>query len=346
VDFKPNGEQLALQQGIRSFCDAQLGLEGLRESELGQGFADALWQQFAELGVFQLRVAEAQGGLGLGAADAVLVFEELGRALAPGPLVWSVLARDWVAGVADGRAVVGGLDLLTPSSQPHLIEHRGALDALLLLRPEGVFLADLAVLEALPVGCPLDPLTPIHHAEHLPDARQLAGPVEALQLQLEGMSLVAAQLLGIAEATLDIALAYAKEREQFGRTIGSFQAIKHMLADMFARQELARASVYAAGALLDYPEADDPAQAVRGAKLIASEAARRNARDCIQIHGGIGYTWEVADHYYLKRARVLEASFCQTDELAEQIANQLARISEARAPSTQAAQPGGASRGA
>ena len=92
------------------------------------------------------------------------------------------------------------------------------------------------------------------------------------------MSLVAAQQLGIAQATLDIALAFAKEREQFGRTIGSFQAIKHLLADMFARQELARAAVYAAGASLDHPEVGDVEQTVRGAKIVADYPVKVDRR--------------------------------------------------------------------
>jgi len=116
-------------------------------------------------------------------------------------------------------------------------------------------------------------------------------------------------MLGVAEATHDLAVAYAKEREQFGRPIGSFQAIKHMLADSFVRKEVARASAFAAAATLDHPEVGDVAQAVSGAKINAGEAAMKNARTCIQVHGGMGYTWEVATHYYLKRAWVLENRF-------------------------------------
>jgi alkylation response protein AidB-like acyl-CoA dehydrogenase len=124
-------------------------------------------------------------------------------------------------------------------------------------------------------------------------------------------------MLGVAEATHDLAVAYAKEREQFGRPIGSFQAIKHMLADSFVRREVARASVYAAAATLDHPEAGDVAQAVAGAKVNASEAAMKNARTCIQVHGGMGYTWEVPAHYYLKRAWVLEQRFGTTAAYAD-----------------------------
>ena len=130
----------------------------------------------------------------------------------------------------------------------------------------------------------------------------------------------AAELLGIAESTLELANEYAKRREQFGRTIGSFQSIKHMLADMFVRQEVARAAVYAAGATLDDPTVGEASRAVSAAKITAGEAAMKNARACIQIHGGMGYTWEMPPHYYLKRTWVLENAFGTVDEHAEGVA--------------------------
>ena len=142
----------------------------------------------------------------------------------------------------------------------------------------------------------------------------------ARQIQLEGAALVAAQMLGIAESTLELATEYAKRREQFGRPIGSFQAIKHMLADMFVRQEAARAAVYAAGATLDDPVVGDVARAVASAKIVAGEAAMKNARACIQVHGGMGYTWEIPAHYYLKRAWVGENAFGDADEHADRVA--------------------------
>jgi alkylation response protein AidB-like acyl-CoA dehydrogenase len=225
-----------------------------------------------------------------------------------------------------GECVVGGLDLEFDRQTPHLIEHKEQLDTLLLLRDDGVYRVAPGELRGSSVAVSLDPLTPVFHAEALPEGDQIADADRARRLRLEGMSLVAAELLGIVEATLSIALAYAKEREQFGRSIGSFQAIKHLLADMFARQELIRASVYAAGATLDDPGVGDVEQAVRGARLLAAEAAVKNARSCIQIHGGMGYTWEVPDHYYLKRAMVLQNSFGDDRDHAAAIAEIVARV--------------------
>jgi alkylation response protein AidB-like acyl-CoA dehydrogenase len=184
---------------------------------------------------------------------------------------------------------------------------------------------DPKALTAEPVAIPLDPLTPLHHVTDVPGGERLAGPDEARRLWLAGAALVSGQLLGIAEATLELALDYARKREQFGRTIGSFQAIKHMLADMFVRQEVARAGAYAGGATLDHPEVGDVERAVSGAKVTSGESALENAKACIQVYGGMGYTWEAPAHYYLKRAWVLETIFGTREEHCSQLADRADR---------------------
>ena len=309
MDFRVNADQQALKDGVRSFCEGRVNLDTLRELEETDGFARPLWKGLAELGVFSLRLPEEQGGTGLGMAESVLVFEELGRSLAPGPLLWSQLAAGLVEGAASGDAVVGGLDLTGSVCEPYLVEHWQALDVLLILRRDRIERVDPKGLSLERVATPLDPLTPLHHLAKLPVGEEIGGADRARELRLEGAALASAQLLGIAEATLDLALDYAKEREQFGRVIGSFQALKHMLADMFARRELARAAVYAAGATLDHPAVGDVERAVSTGKLMAGEAAMKNARACIQIHGGMGYTWEVPAHYHYKRTWVLQSLF-------------------------------------
>lgn len=324
MDFRVTEAQQELRNAVQSFCRARVTVSLLHELATKEGFDRSLWKELAELGVFGLRHPEARGGSGLGMAEAVVVFEELGRCVAPGPLVWSHLAADFVEGAASGAVVVGGLDLTGASPAPYLVEHWDALDVLLLLKRDGVERLDPKRLAVQPVSTPLDPLTPLHHAEGLPRGEPIAGADVARRLRLEGTTLVAAQLLGIAEATLELAISYAKIREQFGRAIGSFQVLKHMMADMFARQELARAAVYAAAATLDRPEVGDVERAVSSAKLVAGEAAMKNSRACIQIHGGMGYTWEIPAHYYFKRTWVLESWFGTTDEHSLRLAEQVA----------------------
>jgi alkylation response protein AidB-like acyl-CoA dehydrogenase len=128
---------------------------------------------------------------------------------------------------------------------------------------------------------------------------------DAAALRRAATVLVAAEAVGVAERTLEMSVEFAKVREQFGKPIGTFQAIKHRCADMATRTEVARAVVtYAAVAVQDgEPDADFH---VHSAKALAADAAIQNATDNVQNHGGMGYTWESDAHLYLKRARVLE----------------------------------------
>ncbi len=327
MDFQLTEDQQALQSGVRSFCEGRVPVEQLPEIVKQGGFDRGLWSEIAELGVFGLRLSEDDGGIGLGAADAVLVFAELGRRLVPGPMVWSHLAAGWIDGADTGDVVVGGLDLICEQRSVILIEHLDALDTLMVLRDDGVYQIDPRLLKAEPVGVPLDPLTPMHHVAHLPLGDRIGGAEDAARMWSAGGAIAAAQLLGIAEATLELATGYALKREQFGRIIGGFQAVKHILADMFVRQEVARAAVYAAGATIDDPVVGDVARAVSAAKLCAGDAAMKNSRACIQVHGGMGYTWEVPAHYYLKRTWVLESIFGTSEEHESRIAD---LISEGR----------------
>ncbi|WP_234101977.1 acyl-CoA dehydrogenase family protein, partial [Streptomyces venezuelae] len=138
---------------------------------------------------------------------------------------------------------------------------------------------------AVPVRS-VDPLTPLHR---VPAKGGAEAGVEVL--------LTAAEQVGSAGRTTEMAVSYAREREQFGQVIGGFQAVKHLCAGMLVRTELARAAVRAASLTADPVE-------IAGAKLLADEAATGNARDCLQVHGGMGFTWEADVHLHLKRAWV------------------------------------------
>ncbi len=321
MDFQPTEDQKALREGIRSFVEGQLPFDRIPDLEKSKGFDRDLWNELAEMGVFALRLSEDEGGVGLGFSDAVLVFAELGRRLVPGPIVWTHLAASLVDGAATGETIVGGLDLLGPSDDPILVEYFDVLDVLLVLRDDGVYRVDPAVCTATEVETPLDPLTPIHLVSDLPPGDAIGDADAARRLRLEGAAIVSGVQLGLAEGALELANDYAKERQQFGRPIGGFQAVKHMLAEMFVKQEAARAGAYNAGATLDAPEVADVQKAVSSAKVTAGESAIRNARTGIQVHGGMGFTWEVLAHYYLKRAWVCENVFGTQDEHAEKIAS-------------------------
>jgi alkylation response protein AidB-like acyl-CoA dehydrogenase len=323
MNFSLNDDQIALQQGTRDFCEQEFPLDGLAALEKAPVTRER-WKQLAEMGVFSLRLPEAQGGVGLGMAEAVLVFTELGRRLVPGPLVWSHLAASAIDGAASGDVIVGGLDDAHPTNRPQLIEHAGALDAFVVLGRGGATRAPASALAGRDFATPLDPLTPVRHVAALPQGAVLGDAAFAARWRRDGALLTAALQLGIADTTLELAVEYAKKREQFDRPIASFQAIKHAAADMYVRLESARAAVYAAGATCDDAAIGDAERAVSSARVVAGEAALKNARMCIQIYGGMGFTWEMPPHYYLKRALVLEHAFGTTDDHCEIVAESAA----------------------
>ncbi|WP_444971413.1 acyl-CoA dehydrogenase family protein [Streptomyces sp. SAI-25] len=349
MDLQLSDDQRALRSGMRDLLGAVFDREALRAAvERGGAVDRGLWRELGAAGLFALRLPEEAGGVGLGLPEAVLLFEEAGRALLPGPLVATHLAAGAVEGAAEGEAVVtvaegGGRPvahlaeadavLVRPGVRagPGALAGSGGLTGLGVLTGEALA---ASVAEAGPVRS-LDPLTPLHRAEGLAGAvtglvgaaTGLSGAAMELARAAAGLArgseaypgafrdhgalLTAAEQLGSATRTTEMAGQHARAREQFGAPIGSFQAVKHLCADMLARTEPARSALYAAALTADPVE-------IAAAKLLADEAAVRNARDCLQIHGGMGFTWEADVHLHLKRAW-LRASRWLTAAEAEEI---------------------------
>ncbi|HVA04354.1 MAG TPA: acyl-CoA dehydrogenase family protein [Acidimicrobiales bacterium] len=322
MDFELSEDEVALADGMRRLCAGRFPLERIRAAEGERVVIDASgWSELAEAGVFSLRLAEEAGGLNLGTAAAAVVFEELGRALVPGPILASHLAAGLVEGAADGKVMVGAVSRpRADATSPVVIEHLGSLDALVVVGEDGLALVDPASLDAVAVDRSLDPLTPLWRVDHLPVGDAVGGPDDTATWWRDASVLGGALLVGLAGATVDLAVGYAKERQQFGKAIGSFQAVKHLCADMLVRSEVARAAVHAAAVTIDQPDVGDAVRAAAGAGLLAVEAAMANGKACIQVHGGMGFTWEVPAHLYLMRARVLAGELEGTDALAELVA--------------------------
>ena len=386
MDFQLSDDQKALAGVVRSLCEGRFPLDRLRQAEGRQRVVTSEdWAMLGEAGVFSIALATDRGGVGLGLADAAVVFEELGRALIPGPLVGSFLGAGLVAGAAEGATVVGVLeetemmagDARGPDQGAVIIEHMGSLDALLIVpttgavspAPEGshgptlsrgnvAVLLDVAELQSAgrPVEHPFDPLTPVWRVPRADFSSLRAGatavaPIDPAfpgrpdslldgptsfspsSLWQRGAVITAALQVGMAARCTEMATAYAKERRQFGRPIGGFQAVKHLCADMLVRAEVARSAVQAAAVIAEDPQARaDVAEGagvspgamtertVFGAKLLADEAAVTNTRACIQVHGGMGFTWELPLHLFLKRARVLATTFGPVKDLELEVA--------------------------
>ncbi|MFB7220997.1 acyl-CoA dehydrogenase family protein [Streptomyces sp. NPDC056227] len=323
MDFQLSDDQRALRAGMRELLTGRFGRDRMRAAlDAGVAVDRGMWGELGAAGFFALRLPEADGGVGLGLPESVLLFEEAGRVLLPGPLAATHLAAGAVGavkGAADGGAVVAVLDEGRP------VAHLEAADALIALGPvqpggvarvlEGDALREL-VRTARPVRS-LDPLTPLHRVTAgVEDGVPLPG---ATPLRLEGALLAAAEQLGSAARTTDMAVQHAREREQFGLPIGAFQAVKHLCAQMLVRAEVARTAVYAAAVTAD------PAE-IAGAKLLADEAAVHNARDCLQVHGGMGFTWEADVHLHLKRAWLRAGEWLRAAEAEEALAADLCRV--------------------
>ncbi|MEU5532893.1 acyl-CoA dehydrogenase family protein [Streptomyces sp. NPDC020362] len=271
--FRLTEEQRALRTGVRQLLERRFGADALRAAVARPGHLDReLWRELGAAGLFALRLPEEEGGVGLGLPEAVLVFEETGRALLAGPVLATHLAAGTVPGAATGERVVARAD-------GSLVEWLDAAD---------VVCGDAS--GAVPLRS-VDPLTPLHRVPAGPGASGAGAPDPVAVL------LTAAEQLGTATRACELAVQHARAREQFGQPIGAFQAVKHLCADLLVRAETARAAVYAAAVTADRCD-------IAAARLLADEAAVRGMRDCLQVHGGMGFTWEAEVHLHLKRAWV------------------------------------------
>ncbi len=305
------------------------------ESPVPQDFSD-IWRTLAaELGVAGLLVPESLGGAGASAREAAVVMEEIGRAVAPVPFLSSaVLATvallragetDTLSALATGAVTaalvtplsaapgdpVSGVSIGADGLSGVVGTVAGAAEADVLVVPvAGADGLELHTVSATASGVEISPVLALDMTRPLADVRfsgatsSRVGPGQAaLSAALQtGAALLASEQLGLAQWCFDTTLAYAKERKQFGRTIGSYQAIKHRLADLWFDVGAATAAArYAADTCARGD--DDAATAAAIGQAYCSGIAVRAAEECIQLHGGIGMTWEYPAHLYLKRAK-------------------------------------------
>jgi alkylation response protein AidB-like acyl-CoA dehydrogenase len=311
MDLTLSPEQSAVVDAAASFLAREMPMDRIRALlETPSLPPKDVWAACGELGWFGLGLPESQGGVGYGLGEEALLFRELGRYLAPGPFLATVLGGHVaaVAGLAElassimGGATVVGLADLRPDGRWDLID---ASDASIVLEvePGGARLFSVDDLTEITVEACIDDATRLATAAG--DRITPIAVVAGAALHQRGTVLVAAMLAGIAEATRDRAVAYAKVREQYGQPIGAYQAIKHPCADMAVRAEAAGAQALFAAVCVGEGRADAGFQA-SAAKVVAADAAIRNAAATVQIHGGIGFTFECDAHLFVKRAHVLD----------------------------------------
>ena len=301
------------------------------------------WKAAAEQGLHGVHLAEAVGGQGFGILELAVVIAEFGRGAVPGPFVPSAIAGALIAAHDSQAKVLGDMasgatiaayaleSALTATAHGDTLVVRGearsvpaaAQASLLVLPVAGLdpetsgtewVVIDADALEIVPVKS-VDPLRPIAHvranAVEVPADRVLSN-LNVASARALVTTLLSAEAVGIARWATDTAAAYAKIREQFGRPIGQFQGIKHKCAEMAADTERAVAAVWdAARAVDENPENGEAAAefAAAVAATLAPAAAQRCTQDCIQVHGGIGYTWEHDTNVYYRRALGIVAAF-------------------------------------
>jgi len=320
--FALTEDQREFDAAVRGYLAERFDLDAVRavvEAPGSDGNPDALWKAAGEQGWLAVLVPEEHDGLGLGLVEAQVIARALGAGVTPGPWRGTVLAAEavrlagsdaqlaaWLPRLAAGGAV-GALTLRgsAPGVLP-AVEYGAVADLVVARSGEGLVLVE---------GAPVTPRGSYDGTTRLADLD--AGAGEALpgasaevveELVDRATVLVAADLVGIARESLTRTVAYDREREQFGVPVGSFQAIKHALADLHVGVTMAEhAALYAAHAVDE--RLPDAPLAVSVAKAKASDVALQATAAMIQYHGGIGYTWEHEAHFFYKRAKRLAAQW-------------------------------------
>jgi alkylation response protein AidB-like acyl-CoA dehydrogenase len=354
MQFGLSESQEFLKDSARKFFAGECPAADMRRlMETDTAYDAALWAKLTEQGYTGIIFPEEYGGVGLGKVELMLLMEEAGRALLPGPFFSTVaLAGSVVDAVGtpankkkylgpicrgEARATVAILEAGASwnprdvqlsaangkiSGEKLFVSAAGVADFIVVVARNGVFAvaANARGLRITPM-LGMDLTRKLYVVEFSNTPAEELGPAAGLVGALDvATAAVAAELVGGMQRTLDITVEYAKTRKQFGKPIGIFQAVQHQCADMYLETESSRSAVYYAGWAL---QENSPAAsaAVSIAKMYASDAARTVGNRGIQIHGGMGFTWENDLHLYYRRAKASETAFGDATFHRERIAS-------------------------
>jgi alkylation response protein AidB-like acyl-CoA dehydrogenase len=357
VSFTPEHEEL--RQTVRRFLENESTEAAVRAAmETERGYDTRVWERMAsEMALPGLAIAESAGGAGLGPVELAIVMEEMGRVLFCGPYLSTAVLAATALGAAAGDSpmlgeIAAGRLVATLASGTHGRELTASRDGdAWRIDGEAPFVLDGHTAEAVLVAArdrgsvllfSVEGRAPHLDRKALPTldlTRKLAhltfsgapamrlsnddGSAAIRRAALLATAALAAEQAGGAQRCLEMSTEYARTRLQFGRPIGSYQAIKHRCADMLVEVEFARSAAYAAA--FAAASGDDAAfrEAVHTAKSYCSEAFFKAAGDTIQIHGGMGFTWEHPAHLYFKRAKASSVLFCDPIEHRRELAREI-----------------------
>ncbi len=333
MDFELSEDQLALRDGARELLDGLAPPTRVRTVvDAGGGIDDGLWKAMVEQGWTAMEAPEDRGGLGLGPVEVAVLLEEVGRHVAPAPFLSTLLAAgalaraghaDWADRLAGGDAIgcvawsrpgrvgvhaVG--DTLTGRSDPVPFAPSADVAVVAAESDDAPALFAVELGERRPRREPAMDMTRELGWLHFDDTpAERVGDADDVDALLDrGAAFTSVEMLGGASRAMDMAVEYAKDRVQFGRPIGSFQAVKHRCADMLVDVEGMRSTAYWAAWCIGARQ-DDVSVAASTAKIWCSDASKRVMASSLQVHGGIGFTWEHDLHLFLKRAQLDQLSF-------------------------------------
>ena len=313
MNFDFTEDQHEIKRTARDLLTKRSGFEQIREAAEAEAYDESLFSELCELGWAGIAVDEQYGGAGLGVVELMILSEELGFSLAASPFLANAIGglmiehagsdeqrAKWLPGIATGEATAtlavasGGVADLAPDAD-------GAAVIVLVDGDSAVLVArDQAEVEPLTTIDPTRRYARVTASGGEPLPGDVAGGLARAEVALS------AEMVGIAQRTMEMAIEYAKDRKQFDTPIGAFQAVSHRCAQMLFDTESARSATYFAGWAADADELQ-LALAASIAKAAASDAAHSVTNSSIQIHGGIGFTWEADVHWFFKRAQ-LDAS--------------------------------------
>jgi alkylation response protein AidB-like acyl-CoA dehydrogenase len=311
MDFAFREEQEHLRDEARSYLARRYPAERIAElADSEEGWEPASWQELAELGWLGVSIPEDHGGAGLGFLEEAVLFEELGRALYPGPyfstiaLALPALGDEQLAKVASGEERWSAeVDGLVPDLRAvdWVVTEEGAA------RAEG---------ESLPT------MDSTRRLGRLGDGGRTSLPGAGAIDRSRALTALALEAVGVAQRALELGVEHASSRRQFGKAIGVYQAVSHQLADTYVETELARSLAYWAAWCVSEDDEQAPVAAA-AAKAHASETAVNACERAIQVHGGIGFTWEHVLHRYYKRAQWVQAFMGFPSALRAEVADSL-----------------------
>jgi alkylation response protein AidB-like acyl-CoA dehydrogenase len=326
MNFDFSDDQQAIKRTAHEFLESRFKLERVRELAEAGKYDDDTWREISELGWPGIFVQEGQGGQELGTVELVILMEELGYALAPVPFLGNAAAglvlaeagsdeqrERWLPGIASGeaRGTVG----YSANGEAALVPDADSAEVIVLLDGDSgtVMAASSAEVEEI------DTIDATRRFSRVRGngGELLEGDVGPARDRIA--TALSAELVGVSQRAMEMAVDYARERKQFDRPIGAYQAVSHACAEMLLQTESARSGAYYAAWTAD-AEPETLPFAASMAKAYASDAAWRTSASALQVHGGIGFTWEHDLHFFLKRAKVDGALYGSAREHRDRVA--------------------------